>query len=611
MKFKTRNYRKVSSADIELSKLTMIVGKNGAGKSSLLDSIRCVSIGDPNPFKDIPTKKHASMLVHSGAPSGFAEMIEGENKARIDYPALEYKTEGESTIISSVSAGVESLTDMKKGDRINYIVDMMKAKPTENDLLKALMESNIVTKKTYSYITDHLENDFIDLLISKKIVSIVDYSKIKGIFTSDSFKPDIKESIVQLYNDTYLKKTNFFNSLWDNLHLQGWDNTHKQAKEKGAKFKGQWELITGANYGIRIAEQWRPEAYVLDLEQSNEGDLITEINKAKEAYENALKETAITDNEINELNKKKNQNSIIKQAFNIIEKAFDTCEKMRRDKIQERADLDANLNIGQIMSCPGCKLQLVVKDGNLIHIPGDHEKFKSDLKKQIKKLDEDIKSLKVQADDNLRQFSDKKAELKASDEAIKQLNKVGKLDKGKEQGSIEEMKNSLEHAENRLDAFNTFKKAHGIADNIKLNKKLQDILAPAGLRNKKLKSSIDKINKSMDRLTDYVGWKKTELNDSCDILCNGVPYGRLIAKSERYRVDILLQLMVAMAEKSPFVIIDNADELVKTTRSELMKVILKAGIQCIIACAIDEKEPLPPLEKVGGLCYKIFDGEVK
>ena len=115
----------------------------------------------------------------------------------------------------------------------------------------------------------------------------------------------------------------------------------------------------------------------------------------------------------------------------------------------------------------------------------------------------------------------------------------------------------------------------------------------------------------MKLLTDAVGWDAVELNEDCEILASGVPYGRLIAKSERYRARVLLQLMVSMAESSPFVIIDDADELTKTFRNQLLRVILNSGINAIVVSALEDKKDVPDLSKINGRTYWIEDGKIK
>ena len=264
MQFKIRNYRAVSSIDIELAKIVLLSGKNAAGKTSAIDAIRCAAIGAANPFKEI-TKKQASMLVHSGTPAGYAEIIEGENVIRIDWPECKASSNGKPVNISEVAAGIVSLADMNSPDRINYIVKMMNANPTEADLAKEM--TRLFPP---------------DILIS----------------TSDSFA-----------------------RLWENISINGWDNAYKQIREKGRKLKAKWELTTGCkDYGKRIAEQWTPEAWSLDLETIKESELTAGVNKAKEWAEAAIKETAISEHEQKQLKKAAANITLLSSGCDVIEK---------------------------------------------------------------------------------------------------------------------------------------------------------------------------------------------------------------------------------------------------------------------------------------------------
>ncbi len=553
MEISIRNYRAVESVDIVLDKITGLFGKNESGKTSTLDAIRSAATANPNPFnKEIP-KKLQSMLVRSGTPSGFVEIRDGDNVARVDWPG-DYTTKGTPVNISPIAAGLESLADMDVKERIKYIADITGAAPTKTDLANALIEEGIVSG------------------------------------TAES-----------------VQKTDLFKATWEKIDLNGWDVTFKAAKEKGAKLKGRWEEKTGANYGIRVAEQWLPENWTADLEKTDEETLIGEHNKAKEWRDAAIAETAVDEKSVKELTQKAANIKTIESTINVLKKSGVATEKEVDKKLKERTATEGKLNT-VVFECPSCKDKLIVRNNKLV--PASELKIDKDaLKKELKKIDGDLKALNEQKLAIARDTGRREAELAEAKAAAKELeNPID--DKSKIEANLQDTENRLQLAEDRLAAYRTYHAAKKLADDIVGNKKIQGILAPSGLRNKKLLKEFKVFNNSMKMLTDGVGWKPVEITDTGDIVVGGVPFGRLIAKSARYRVRVLLQLMVAMAEKAEFVIIDDADELTSTLRGQLFAAINLSTKRAIIVSALNDREEMktPPID--GYNTYWIEAGKV-
>ena len=557
--FKVRNYRGLSAADIELSILTLIAGKNAAGKTSLIDAIRSVATAEYNPFGKEITKKEISMLVRSGTPSGFAEIVDGEDIMRVDWPKCDYATTGKAVTVSPVAAGILSLVDMNSTDRINYIVKMMSASPTGSDLIKELR-------------------------------------------TIDIFEPE--------ETDDEIKETDFYKALWTGIEDNGWDIMYAKAKDKGAERKAKWEIVSGVNdFGIRKAEVYEPDAWSPAMLKLTEEVLIADVNKAKEWAEAATKDVAISDHE-------KSRLGVLSQNIEGITKKMDAL-KVKQDivestmnKKKSRIRVLSSTQEVRGLICPKCKATLTLTENVLKTIPEKEVLVAGKNAAEIKQLDNDIKCLEEQNKQLISDWGSEKAALtNAKDAAVKLIN-IDIKETPDIDAKVEDVQNKLVRAEERLAAFRQYHESLAIFNQIRLNKKLQDILAPSGLRNKKLTTALKVINNSMKMLTDSVDWNPVELNADCGVEVNGVKYGRLLAKSERYRARVLLQLMVAMSEKSAFTIIDDADELVKGTRNDLMSVILDSKIKSIVVTALNERDEMPDLAHINGLSYWIENGSV-
>jgi len=554
MIFKVRNYRGIGTADIELDKLALVTGLNGSGKSSTIEAIMCAATGQPNPFKDV-TKKESSMLVHSGTPSGSVEYVDGETVSKVSFPSMEYSSVKQPVLISDIAAGIDSLCDMKIPDRINYIVTMMKATPTIEDLASELVKVGLIPEGTA--------------------------------------KPTETELCVKL---------------WETIEINGWDNAAKQAREKGTKLKGVWEDTTGEKkYGKRIAESWIPEDWSAELEGIGEEKLVQIVKDCKEWRDAALKEQSISEYEQDTLQIQVDAMPDIEKKMVSLEQAIRECN----DEIAKiKTEIDEKTKADKpVLECPACKQKLDFENSVLV---------KTD---RVPKQAEDVTDLKNRGNgwiatkqSHVEAYGAQKQKLS---EAIEARNKLAELRSAPEQPehSVTEVLQKLELAESRLSAYQIYKKALKAHRNIETNEKLVEILEPKGIRNKKLTEAYAKINRSLAVICDGAGWKKLELNENCEIIFGGVPYGRMIAKSERYRARILLQIMVACAESSKFMVIDDLDELLESVRSQMLKAILNTKIPCIAVAAMQSKEKVAELsgklKNMGGRCYWVENSVAK
>lgn len=573
LQFKIRNYRAAEKVDIVLDQITAIFGKNDAGKTSSLDAIRSVATGNPNPFsKEIP-KKFASMLVRSGNPSGFVEMKDGKTSARVDWPPCEYKSgSGIPPVISDISAGLESLADMKTKDRIKKITDITGAAPTARDLADELLTNGII---------DYGVNNC-------------------GTKKCDTAKCDIEGCAY---------KIDLFKRLWEIIDVNDWDIAHEMAQKKGAKLKGRWEHATGApKYGIRIAEQWLPETWTIDLEKTTEAKLIDEEGKAREWRDSAIAETAVAETELEALKLKAGNVEKIETRMKVLTKSQEATEKERKKKIAELQDIESQLNT-VVFDCPGCEKKLIISNNKLVEYKKGNLN-KAELEKKKVPINDAIKALKLQGDTILMDYGKCRGDLTEAKAAVERLQNPIETAEESEK-NLDDVENRLNLAIDRLSAYRAYHEAKRLCDDIAGNKTIQAILAPGGLRNKKLQSEFKVFNNSMKFLTDSVKWKEVEITESGDILAGGVPFGRLLAKSTRYRVRVLLQLMVAMAEKSAFVIIDDSDELTASIRRGLFAILMKSTIRAIVVSALDSREEMKTPVIEGYNAYWIEDGIVE
>lgn len=78
--------------------------------------------------------------------------------------------------------------------------------------------------------------------------------------------------------------------VWPVIESDGWDAALARAKEAGSRLKGQWEGITGENFGSAKAKDWRPDgADSYDLS----GDLQAKLDDARMQHQKLLTAHAV------------------------------------------------------------------------------------------------------------------------------------------------------------------------------------------------------------------------------------------------------------------------------------------------------------------------------
>jgi hypothetical protein len=174
---------------------------------------------------------------------------------------------------------------------------------------------------------------------------------------------------------------------------------------------------------------------------------------------------------------------------------------------------------------------------------------------------------------------------------------------------VEAAKAKVAAAEQRLTGFRQKRKADDLHDKIMTNNAVIDILAPDGLRAKKLGHVLELFNTAqLGRLSLAASWNQVTVDAEMTFAYGGRPYA-LLSTSEQYRVRAVLQVAMAHLDGSAMVVLDAADVLDGPTRSGLFDLLDEAGLPALICMTLSRREQVPDIEADGlGMSYWIEDG---
>jgi energy-coupling factor transporter ATP-binding protein EcfA2 len=545
MKLTVNNFRGINNAEIQIGSITLIAGQNAQGKSSLLQALTA-AVCDTMPIYDLE-KKHASLLVHAGSAS--AEVLldcDNGSSVSITYPDAQKSVAGAPVEIPRIAAGLESFVDYKRpADRVKAFSDLLGALPTESELQAELEKIN---------------------------------------------------------------SGNLSKAIWDTIQVHGWDQAHKNAQEKGAVLKSNWEQIAGEAYGSKKGESWIHPDWTPDLVDAVESDLKQKIADYNDILEAAKKDQSLTEADATRLQALADQVPALNAELDNLKKQDAALQKNKTD-IQAALVSLPPANQPASYDCPHCKGKVHFDSGKISVATTLTESELNGRSKRISECKESLTAVTTEITRISELIGKFKTELAQATGAGAELAKKQKRRKTTNDmaAAVEKCKVELETAQKKLNAFVKTKSAENQHKLVVSNVAIVALLSPSGLRQTKMLSVLSTFNATMKNICSIAGWRNIEVKQSMQISMQGTFYA-LCSKSERYQVRAALQVAASMVSESKMILIDDTDDLLNKAREGLFKVLLSAKIPAVIALATNKKDKLPKLEKFGGFVYWIENG---
>ncbi len=529
-----RNFRGISKADIDLSQIALVAGRNESGKSSIAHAAQAILTGDAVPIAGLK-KSEAAMLIHAGTGNGSVALEREGGSARIAYPQAKKETEGDPPSASPIAAGMVSPADMERAELSAILIDYLKAAPSEDDLREA----------------------------------------VKAINVSDEG----------------------FARLWKSVTENSWDGAHKQAKEKGIELKGVWRHIAGEMYGSSKGETWMPPEWESDLEGASEESLQAVATEAGEIRDAAIAHTAISGEKIEQLKAKAANAGQLQDDIQGLVKILDDANKGVIDSAEELRNAPRPDEEQKTTACPHCGKDCVIHAGALIKPPpvansAENAKRRAIGEEAVRKhqiASQTLRSAslkKEQADRDLSEAEAARVELDAIE---------AKADGGTaDDAALERARRDVQYAENRFKAFKVKTRADNLHKSIGLNQAIVSILTPDGLRRTKLRNAVKEFNGHLADLATAASWGAVEINADLAVTYSGMGW-RLCAESARYRGRVMFQLACASIDGSDLVILDGADILDTVGRRGLFRLLRHFDKPSLVCMTFPERGDVPSL----------------
>jgi hypothetical protein len=548
---RVRDYGGCERAEISCGPIALLAGKNAMGKSSIAQAVGAALCGQVLPGDT--AKAHAASLVKDGAAIGFVELRSESGTARVEWPAAQATSQGDAPHASSWAAGVDSVVLLPAKERARVMSDYLHADPAREDLAEAL-------------------------------------------------------------RDAELGEDRIVEAVWKLISDKGWDGAHETRRELGAELKGRWRQITGANYGSRVAANWRPAGWSSDLAEANENDLAAAITRTKAAHEKAIADAAVAGVERQALEAAADALEELKDGLADAEIEETRLETLREKLQTARAVLPPG-GADLVLPCPHCGKGLMIRDvkpgERRLEAAGEPVPADELKRRRLAIADSDGQISKVSSELATQARTVERARM-AMQNAAEASGRLKDLPADAPAVDVAAAAAQYDEAVRRLALFRQQREAENINQRIVGNDRVLTILAPGGLRAKKLARVLDLFNSAqLAPLCAAAGWRAVTLDAEMTFAYGGRAYRRL-STSEQYRVRAVVQVAMAKLDGSNMVVLDAADVLDAFIRSglfALLELLEESGLDALVCMTLTRKEQAPDLAASElGASYWIEDG---
>lgn len=292
------NFRGITEAKIDLSRVALLVGKNYSGKTSVARAIASAITGE-NTFDGLK-KAEVKKLVNNKSKTSLIKITTNTGEIIKKLPDDKISTtKNPNLYMSPYAAGIKSILDKNIDNkaRSKFFIELLEANPTKEDLNEALA------------------SEFID--------------------------------------------TEILEDLWTQIEQEGWDNVYDEYTSQAKEKKGAWKEVTHETYGKVKAQAWTPDE-AIDFETLNIEEENSKLIDLQIQYENSIKDSALHSYRINELealisNKENYSNQLkeFKKEAKSLNKKLETqqenelfnfnCPECKIDLLLERQEANSNI----------------------------------------------------------------------------------------------------------------------------------------------------------------------------------------------------------------------------------------------------------------------------
>ena len=550
MKLIVQNVMRYESLELEIDPgLTLITGKNAAGKTSLAKILATLTSGKTNPSKFAGTQ--FKYYIRKGAMDGIARLDVGEDGY------IEWQPKTGLTI----------------PEGINYPFACEEA-------------VNLVDFTTKAH-----------------------GPQARAAMWEGLLAPGSPEELLRPVWEKAGRPIASFNTLVNEIEKSGWKGAGAIYQKKRAGAKSEWQLITGAGtWGGDKAAKWVPHNWDSSLEDESLESLEAQLVNARDNLNSYIVQAGIDQAAIDAAAKlKREQYDPAVEALKVAEENLEKDRAIALDLERKREQLDKELETKRVehdrlevsyarakltmdsaapLECPECHAGL--------HIPATNEKsalFKwepptDELRKKAESIVERSEDWFKQygpwrekaaksrgsfiatelspAVDAEREAEGHVRECKATVQVLEPQIRLAGAEVQEAKGSEVDRQHAevqVEEAAQRIRMWKQWTQATRAHENVVEYEYVCKLLGSTGVRTKLLDNALVNVNKLLANINTTAGWPELKITPAYDVMLNDWPLQAATAESELLRTQWAMQIVFARHRKSDWLILDQGDHL--------------------------------------------------
>ena len=414
----------------------------------------------------------------------------------------------------------------------------------------------------------------------------------------------------------------------EHVERRGWKATEGLYRDRSRAAKRDWAGITGRPYGVRLANDWRPDSWNADWDGMTAQDAEAAVVTARDAAAALHAVTAVTEAEIEAAREADEQIPGVEvhllQLKGTLEAAREAeanirqrIAALREERRKLLAGVKTNADDSDLLACPCChaELAMVNKTGYQQLIPFDrpvHEANERLHKAEAERLREIaateqlvIHSVEAELREAEGDTREKQTHQIRLEDALRGLRQKAKA-LGKEVESEARERALAEADQERQNAEAVVAMVKARSDAEKLHETaarygaVADALGPQGVRQRLLDKGLRRLNAGLAVLADTAEWPAVEVVETGAVTIGGRA-ATLCSESEKWRAQTMLQLTLAPLTGSTAVVLDRADLLDPTQRGGLIRAVQRVTEKvpvAVVLCSTGVPDETAPWRQV-------------
>lgn len=407
------------------------------------------------------------------------------------------------------------------------------------------------------------------------------------------------------------------------IEEEGWVKAQSIYEGHRRAAKSKWGQITNERWGDKKAAEWRPSSWRETLATTSEETLQAALADAQEARNQLMRAEAVSQSEINQARKVRDQDLPVAQER--LEKANADLERMRDRRTEaKRSEAEAKAEKDRLLAewedikavrhaapphkCPHCEAGLKVVKGAIEAwqppAPDEVQKAIDDTEPTREAGREAAKALnaaQANADAVSGTYDKALAEMNQAKAQVELLTKQSAMagmtsSAGPSQDEVDHAQNRINAANNDILAFRQHNEAQREVGNVRHFDDICKMLGPTGARATIMTKAMNAIRETIKKLGEVADWLPVEILRDYTLVSDGIIM-RMAAENEKIKSQWLCQLAAAIVRKSKWVVLDQADRLKFEEWEGLIRMLAHVSSKIpdlrIVVCATDDGTLMP------------------